>query len=333
VPKSNEPGSGKGLSLISRQTAPKVVYFGLFDNCNVKCNMCACWQAPRSSLGIDHYYGVLDAVLSLEPGAIRFTGGEPLLLRGLPGLVERAARAGVRVSVISNGRLLRGKAGALAAAGCSEIVLSIDGLGQTHDDIRGSTRLYQRCLGGLRAINDTPMTYGVNTVVQRKGIDDVSALGEMLLSQPRAPGWWHLIPVRDHPDLRPTPDQIVVFQHALASIEQRLAARGVRVVGSPAMFGDDRAAPCEVPRFAAYVRADTGDVFGCNMLAYAGGKIGNLLTEPARSVWESLAAQELRARCTDGTNAACGRCDASSRAMNYALRRLADQHQNDDPLL
>ena len=34
---------------------PEVVYFGLFDDCNAKCNMCACWRLPRSRQGVEHY--------------------------------------------------------------------------------------------------------------------------------------------------------------------------------------------------------------------------------------------------------------------------------------
>jgi organic radical activating enzyme len=81
-----------------------VVYFKLFDNCNAKCNMCDCWERPRSRKNIGHYEAVLASVLAAGPRSIRFTGGEPLLFRELPRLVRLAAEAGVRVSVISNGR-------------------------------------------------------------------------------------------------------------------------------------------------------------------------------------------------------------------------------------
>ncbi|MYQ93562.1 radical SAM protein [Streptomyces sp. SID4946] len=84
----------------------ELVYFGLFDNCNARCNMCECWLAPRGDLPLAHYRNVLSAVLSLRPRAVRFTGGEPLIFAELPELVSQAAAEGVRVSVISNGRIL-----------------------------------------------------------------------------------------------------------------------------------------------------------------------------------------------------------------------------------
>jgi MoaA/NifB/PqqE/SkfB family radical SAM enzyme len=290
--------------------------------------MCECWQLPRSKRDIGYYSQILDAVLELRPQAIRFTGGEPLLLRGLPSLVHQAATRGVRVSVISNGRLLPTKAELLDTAGCKEIIASIDGVGATHDDIRGTPGLYDRCLETLSAIGRTSMTYGVNTVVQRAGIDDVAALAEVLLDQSLAPAWWHLIPVRDHPDLRPTDEQIATFQDRLPSVLRRCAEKSIRVVAEPAMFEESANSPCLVPQFAAYVRADTGEVFGCNMLAYIDGRIGNLIQDSPAQVWASASATSLRERCRTGSNSGCSRCDPASRAMNHLLRIHATQHRN-----
>lgn len=312
----------------SPQAPPAVIYFGLFDDCNAKCNMCDCWQLPRSKRDLDYYRQILDGVLTLQPRAIRFTGGEPLLLRGLPTLVRRAATQGVRVSVISNGRLLPTKAESLAAAGCEEIVVSIDAVGSTHDEIRGTPGLYDRCLQSLSVVGRTSMTYGVNTVVQRAGIDDVAALAEVLLTQSRVPEWWHLIPIRDHPELTPTSAQIAAFQDRLPNILRQCVERGIRVVADAAMFDPTATVPCEVPQFVAYVRADTGEVFGCNMLAYIGGRIGNLLQDTPGQVWASATAAALREHCRIGANAGCSRCDPASRAMNHVLRLHAIQHRN-----
>jgi MoaA/NifB/PqqE/SkfB family radical SAM enzyme len=308
--------------------ALEVVYFGLFDDCNAKCNMCACWRLPRSSRDVAHFRSILDRVLQLRPRAIRFTGGEPLLLPGLPELVRRAAAAGARVSVISNGRLLATKVDSLVTAGCDEFVLSLDGAGEAHDRIRGTAGLYRRCLAAIDAIARTGVPYGVNTVVQRIGVDDIPVLADLFLSRSKPPAWWHLIPVHDHSDLRPTDEQIAALQSVLPTARQQLAAAGIAVVGDAEMFDTHGAVACTVPTFAAYVRADTGEMYGCNMLAYAGGRLGNLHTEPPIAAWRSDLATELRERCLAGTNTACVRCDPSSRDMNHTLRRMARQHQN-----
>ncbi|MFV2195482.1 radical SAM/SPASM domain-containing protein [Nocardiopsis sp. LOL_012] len=324
------------MSVISQEDAdehqgsgadvPELVYFNLFDDCNVRCNMCECWKRTRSARSAEDFREVLDRVLARRPRAIRFTGGEPLLLRGLPGLVRRGAESGARVSVITNGRLLTSKARRLADAGCAEIVISLDGVGATHDRIRRNRGLFDKCLAGIDAVTTAGMSYGVNTVVQRMGVEDLQTLADLLLSHDLPPRWWHLIPVRDHDDLVPTAEQRSRLRRLIPALIDRAKEHGVDVIADPDMFGEQRPAPCTVPTFIAYVRADSGEVYGCNMLAYADGVIADVREGSASGHWGGSRAEDLRARCAEGTNTACSRCDPASRTMNHFLRRLAADH-------
>ena len=90
---------------------------------------------------------------------IRLTGGEPLLRRDLPGLVEMlAAVAGVEdLSLTTNGLLLDRHAGPLADAGLDRVTVSLDALDP----------------GALRAISDAPLE--PQTVLD--GIDTAVAAG------------------------------------------------------------------------------------------------------------------------------------------------------------
>lgn len=302
-----------------------VLYVKLFDDCNARCNMCTCWELPRTRRDTEFYLDRLDRLLPLRPAAVRFTGGEPLLLPGLPRLVGRVAGTGARVSVISNGRLLASKAARLAEAGCVEIVLSLDAVGATHDTIRATPGLFERCLRGIAALSDAGLSYGVNTVLQRAGVDNLTALADLLMAQPTRPRWWHLIPVRDNPDLIPTAAQRERLGSALRAV-QALVAGHIELVADKAMFGDVGAQPCEVPRFTAYASADTGELFGCNMLSHRDLTVGTFVEQPAESAWLGSQATTLRQRCADGANGPCGSCDQGSRAMNHLLRSLAATH-------
>ena len=303
----------------------EVLYVKLFDDCNVRCNMCDCWQQSFSRRDASFYIDNLDRLLALRPAAIRFTGGEPLLLHSLPDLVRHAA-TDARVSVITNGRLLRAKASALAEAGCAEVVVSLDGVGLTHDMIRGVPGLFRHCLEGLEAIQQSSMGYGINTVVQRAGFDDLPVLAKLLHDQPRPALWWHLIPVRDHDDLRPAPAQQELLRDLLPSMEAFLAEREIRLIGDLDMFDNRPPARCQVPAFTAYADADSGYLFGCNMLAHRDPAIGSYSERvTAAQVWSSAEADTLRSRCAQGGNAACGSCDPGSQRMNHLLRQLASE--------
>src|SRR5436305_12157079 len=106
---------------------PSYVYFKLVDNCNARCNMCQCWHVKYPLMPPEHYLRVLDGLVGSGVREVRFTGGEPLLYRHLPSLLEHAARLGAHASVITNGWLLPARVDDLAAAGCSEVVVIVDG--------------------------------------------------------------------------------------------------------------------------------------------------------------------------------------------------------------
>lgn len=299
-----------------------LLYFALFDDCNVKCDICDCWRKPPDRRTTGFYLAKLTRALTLCPLSVRFTGGEPLLLAGLPTLVGTAAQTGAQVSVITNGRLLASKATPLADSGCQEIVVSIDGVGDAHDQMRGTPRLFHRLSQGLGQVCGTGMAYGVNTVVRSTNIDVLADIADFLRDQPRPPSWWHLIPVRDRPAMLPSQPQRKRLPTTLSLLRSRLHASGTVIVADENMFDDHTAVSCEVPDFAAFLRADTSELFGCNMLAYSRHPIGTLDTWTA-SDDPNLAATALRQRCRTGTNPDCRRCDPGSRAMNHHLLLLS----------
>jgi MoaA/NifB/PqqE/SkfB family radical SAM enzyme len=305
-----------------------LLYFKLFDDCNAKCVMCTCWQAPRTRRDPAFYHERLGALLRLRPQSVRFTGGEPLLLPSLPDLIRQVAATGARASVITNGRLLSARVPELAASGCAEVVMSLDGSAHSHDTIRATPGLFQRCVSGINALADNGLSYGINTVIQRGGVTDIPDLAQFLLDNPYRPDWWHMMPIRDYPALSPTPGQLRALRTYLPQLRQLAAAQGVRLVVDEHPVPDNAPAACIVPTFTAYATADTGEMFGCNMLAHRDVAIGRYTEDGPEELWHGSAAAALRERCHAGANTACIGCDNASRTANHTLRELGSIHNS-----
>ena len=135
--------------------------------------------------------------------------------------------------------------------------------------------------------------------------------------------WWHLIPVRGGAELIPSEEHVERAEDVIARLREKCVSAGIRLIARADAFREIGPQPCSVPSFTAYVRADTGDMFGCNMLVYADPPIGNIINWRTQDAWRSPNALNLRSRCAAGTSSSCGRCDPSSRAMNYFLRYRA----------
>ena len=108
---------------------------------------------------------------------IRFTGGEPLLRRGLPGIVARAAtlRPRPEISVTTNGIGLDRLAGPLYAAGLDRVNVSLDTLRPDVFKTLARRDRLDDVLRGLAAAADAGLTpVKVNTVLMR-GVNDGEA--------------------------------------------------------------------------------------------------------------------------------------------------------------
>ncbi|GAB7186434.1 radical SAM protein [Kitasatospora sp. Ki12] len=106
----------------------------LTDRCNLRCTYCMPaegldWLARAEVLDDDEVVRLVRiAVERLGVASVRLTGGEPLLRRGLPGLVGRLAALGVELSLTTNGIGLARTAGALREAGLGRVNVSLDTL-------------------------------------------------------------------------------------------------------------------------------------------------------------------------------------------------------------
>src|SRR5262245_60837223 len=105
------------------------------DRCNLRCHYCMpeqdyVWLPRESLLSFEETAAIVDAFTPLGVSRLRITGGEPLLRRDLPVLIESlAAKAAIEdLALTTNGVLLASHAAPLRAAGLHRITVSLDTL-------------------------------------------------------------------------------------------------------------------------------------------------------------------------------------------------------------
>ena len=104
----------------------------LTDRCNLRCNYCMPaegldWLPTEQTLTDDEVVRLITiGVERLGVAEVRFTGGEPLLRRGLVDIVARTHALGVETSLTTNALGLSRTAQALKDAGLDRINASID---------------------------------------------------------------------------------------------------------------------------------------------------------------------------------------------------------------
>ncbi len=155
------------------------------DRCNLRCSYCMPPEGldwlPRPALLTDDEVSRLISVAVQRLGVteVRFTGGEPLLRRGLTGLVAAAAALDPRpeISLTTNGIGLARLAGPLAAAGLDRLNVSLDTLSpQTFKELARRDRLPDVLAGLAAAAGAGLAPVKVNAVLMR-GVNDHEAPG------------------------------------------------------------------------------------------------------------------------------------------------------------
>jgi cyclic pyranopterin phosphate synthase len=155
----------------------------LTDRCNLRCSYCMPaegleWLPKPELLTDDELVRLVGlAVTRLGITEVRFTGGEPLLRRGLAGIVERVAslRPRPEISLTTNGIGLDRLAAALQTAGLDRINVSLDTLSADNFMKLSRRDRLADVLAGLAAAATAGLApVKVNTVLMR-GVNDHEA--------------------------------------------------------------------------------------------------------------------------------------------------------------
>ena len=164
------------------------------DKCNFRCTYCMPaegleWLPKEGVLTFEEIARLVGILARMGVSDIRLTGGEPLVRRELPALVEMLARIpGVEdLSLTTNGVLLERLAGPLVASGLRRINVSLDTL--SHVKFAEITRrdALGRVLAGLAAAERYPELRPIKVnCVAIKGFteDDVHSLAELARRRP-----------------------------------------------------------------------------------------------------------------------------------------------------
>ncbi len=148
------------------------------DRCNLRCQYCMpeqeyVWLPKEDILHFEEIDRLVDAFLDLGVNRVRLTGGEPLLRKDLPVLVERLAAKDriADLAMTTNGVLFAQMARDLKRAGLHRVTVSLDTL--QPDRFVRLTRVNERdrVVAGINAAADVFPGFKIDMVVI-KGIND-----------------------------------------------------------------------------------------------------------------------------------------------------------------
>ncbi len=167
----------RALRNLGGEKAPVLAGHKLLYRCNLECKMCPFWRREDEELlTLADEVRVMEALARAGVSFLGFEGGEPLLRRDV-GEILREAHARFHTSLVTNGWLLAGRLPEIAPH-LDLLFVSLDGIGETHDRLRGIPRSFERAVQGIRASREQVPTI-ISHTVTRENLDEAERVVEL----------------------------------------------------------------------------------------------------------------------------------------------------------
>jgi radical SAM enzyme (rSAM/lipoprotein system) len=157
--------------------------------CNLNCLHCGsdCKKdARQSDMPAADFLRALDELgplVNSNKTTIVLTGGEALLRNDLEQIGLQLYSRGFPWGLVSNGMLLsQERLQSLLDSGLRSITISLDGLINSHNWLRGNPKGYEKALAAIKSVVQVPdLAYDVVTCVNRRNLTELKALKTLLI--------------------------------------------------------------------------------------------------------------------------------------------------------
>ncbi|MBM3245589.1 MAG: radical SAM protein, partial [Candidatus Omnitrophica bacterium] len=154
---------------------PKRLILMINKKCNLQCSFCDIPKAKDREVDLDKSaaYKAIDAASRMGLTDLIITGGEPLLHPGLFEITEYAKSRNLKVTLTSNGILIRQNIERIIKAKFAYISISIDGNEPTHDNLRNKIGAYREAAEAIILLKKHGVDTFINFVITNKNISQL----------------------------------------------------------------------------------------------------------------------------------------------------------------
>ncbi len=148
------------------------------NNCNLNCKFCSVKAGSyHDEISLDRIKELIDEAVKYGLSDLHMTGGEPTLRQDLEEIIEYAVSKKLNVRLITNGTLLtKRRLDRLCDHGLKSIMISLDGMEEYHDKVRGVKGSFQKAFKTIIYAIEKGMFVRVNSVAWKDNCDEIIKL-------------------------------------------------------------------------------------------------------------------------------------------------------------
>lgn len=161
-----------------------VTAWNITRSCNLKCIHCYTDSESRAydgELTTEEGKNLINDLVEFKIPALLFSGGEPLVRKGLFELVNHAKNSGLRCTLSTNGVLIsEDVAKNIKKSGFTYVGISLDGIGEINDSFRGKKGAFKAAMAGFRNCVGVGQRVGLRLTLTRHNYDNLHEIFDFI---------------------------------------------------------------------------------------------------------------------------------------------------------
>jgi MoaA/NifB/PqqE/SkfB family radical SAM enzyme len=141
------------------------------SRCNCRCVMCDIWKANSSKkeISFEELSRHVDQFKKWQVREVLLSGGEPLMHSNLWDLISLLRKNKISITLLSTGLLLEKYSNEITS-NCAEVIVSLDGDRETHNQIRNIPNAFEKLATGVQSLKKINPRFKVTgrCVIQKK---------------------------------------------------------------------------------------------------------------------------------------------------------------------
>lgn len=160
-----------------REGSNYVAFIEITNCCNMKCKHCMNWSFKNTNKGFEKedIIKLVDDLHKNKTEKIYISGGEPLLYPYIDEVILYANSLGMKTTLATNGLEVPNHIAAIKK-GTQLVSISLDGIGKTHDKLRGISGTFENCEKAFKILKENNVKTKISTMIWKENINELEEI-------------------------------------------------------------------------------------------------------------------------------------------------------------
>lgn len=286
--------------------SPAIVYWETTNLCNLSCVHCysSAGNSLKNELTTKEAFNLIDQIAEVKPYQFEVSGGEAILRKDIFEILEYAKKKlNVKIKLLTNGFAINEKDIIKLKDFVDFVHLSVDGIGDIHDEFRGKKGSFDKVINTTKLLNQFDMKFGFSTTVFKQNLSQLEDIAKLAIrSNATKIRYFYLYPfgraVSTLSEYSLSKKEMEVAYKKIVDIREkyndeifvdtREGMYGELRKNTKSFYEDDESFIfCRAGTRLLYINSE-GSVYPCVMCTEGDGMFaGNIRQQPLKSIWSN----------------------------------------------